>query len=303
MKTALVIPTYNPAYYTQELLESLQEQSLQPDELLIIDSGSIDNSLAKYSAAGFVLHKINDTDFDHGGTRQLAIEMNLDIEVIIFMTQDALFADQHSLEKLLSAFDDDNVGAAYGRQLPRKGAEPFETHARIFNYPSESRIKSLADSKDLGIKTCFMSNSFAAYRTSSLQQIGGFPEKNIVSEDTYVAAKLLVAGWKIKYCADAAVYHSHNYTIRQEFQRYFDLGVFHSREPWIRSLFGQAEGEGKKFVLSQLAFLKTKNIWLIPSALLRTAFKYLGFRLGLYEAYLPNKLKMWLSMQSNYWMN
>lgn len=298
----LAVPTLNPEN-AEGFVEGYNTQSLQPLKLLILDSHSDAQTRNVFERCGAEILLIEPAEYDHGSTRQLAVDCCAqNVDFIVFMTQDALFADQHSLEKLLSAFDDDNVGAAYGRQLPRKGAEPFETHARIFNYPSESRIKSLADSKDLGIKTCFMSNSFAAYRVPSLRQIGGFPKKNIVSEDTYVAAKLLVAGWKIKYCADAAVYHSHNYTMKQEFQRYFDLGVFHSREPWIRSLFGQPEGDGRKFVISQLTFIKTENVWLIPSALLRSAFKYLGFKLGFYEAYLPNKLKMWLSMQTNYWI-
>jgi rhamnosyltransferase len=185
--------------------------------------------------------------------------------------------------------------------LPRKSAGPIEAHARLFNYPPESLLKSSADIPSLGIKAAFISNSFAAYRCSALREVHGFPMNTIVSEDTYVAAMMIEAGWKIKYCADAAVYHSHNYTMTQEFQRYFDLGVFHSREPWIRGRFGHAEGEGRKFVLSKLTFLRKKNKWLIPSALLRTVIKYLGFRLGFCEAYLPIKLKVWLSMQKNYW--
>jgi rhamnosyltransferase len=88
----------------------------------------------------------------------------------------------------------------------------------------------------------------------------------------------------------------------QEFQRYFDLGVFHSREPWIRSRFGQAEGEGRRFVLAQLSFLLKKHVFLIPSALLRTVIKYLGFRLGFCEEHLPNQFKIWLSMQKHYWI-
>ena len=302
MKTALVIPTYNPKFHAQAFLKSLHGQSLQPNVLLLVDSGSDDDALTEYATAGFVIHKIDTIDFNHGGTRQLVVNMLFDVDVIILMTQDAHLINNISLERLVCAFEDDAVGAAYGRQLPHKDANPIESHARIFNYLSESQTKSLEDCKQLGIKTCFMSNSFAAYRCSALQQVGGFPEHNIVSEDTYVAAKMLETGWKIKYCADATVYHSHSYTMMQEFQRYFDLGVFHSREPWIRSLFGQAEGEGKRFVLSQLAFLLKENVFLVPSALLRTVFKYFGFRLGLCEAYLPNRLKMWLSMQKNFWM-
>lgn len=300
----LVIPTLNAASSAKDFIRTLQSQTIQPQTLLVLDSHSSDNTRELFECAGANILQIDPLEFDHGATRQFAAESCAhSTNIVVFMTQDAMLADDKSLENLIDAFDDERVSAAYGRQLPRKDAHPIDVHARIFNYPPESQIKSLEDGKPLGIKTCFMSNSFAAYRCSALQQIGGFPENNIVSEETYVAAKMLEAGWQVKYCADATVYHSHNYTMRQELQRYFDLGVFHSREPWIRSRFGRAEGEGKRFVLSQLAFLKKEHVFLMPSALLRTAFKYLGFRLGFCEAYLPTKLKMWLSMQKHFWVN
>ena len=273
----LCVLTYKPVRWVERLIESIRQQTLRPDKLLVVDTESEDRSSMRFQSIAAEIYTVNPRDFDHGGTRQLGLSECRPADVIVFMTQDAIIAESDSLEKLVRAFDDERVGAAYGRQLPRKDANPIEEHARIFNYPPESQFKCLEDSERLGIKTCFLSNSFAAYRRSALEEVGGFPKKNIVSEDTYVSAKMLEAGWMIKYCADATIYHSHNYSMFQEVQRYFDLGVFHSREPWIRSRFGQAEGEGKRFVLSQLNFLLKKSVLLIPSVLLRTIFKYVGF--------------------------
>lgn len=301
-KLILVLPTLNAASAAEEFIQTLQSQTLRPHSLLVLDSNSTDSTREIFKHCGADVLLIEPATFDHGSTRQLVVNKYAhDSDILVFMTQDAMLASDASLENLINAFCDESVGAAYGRQLPNKEANPIETHARLFNYPAESHIKGFEDRKQLGIKTCFMSNSFAAYRCSALQQVGGFPENNIVSEETYVAAKMLESGWQIKYCADATVYHSHNYTIRQEFQRYFDLGVFHSREPWIRSHFGQAEGEGTRYVLSQLSFLMKEHMPLIPPALLRTVFKLFGFRLGFCNAYLPCKLKTWLSMQKHYW--
>lgn len=42
----------------------------------------------------------------------------------------------------------------------------------------------------------------------------------------FMAARMIQAGYKIAYCAEASVRHSHNYTPKQEFQRYFDTGYF-----------------------------------------------------------------------------
>ena len=153
----------------------------------------------------------------------------------------------------------------------------------------------------LGIRTAFVSNSFAAYRRSALEAVGGFPSRCIVSEDTFVATRMLLAGWKIAYRADAKVYHSHCYNYAQEFQRYFDIGVFHAREPWVMKNLGGAEGEGRRFWSSEMRFLVNRAPHLILSACLRTVIKYLGFRVGLSEKYLPLPLKRRLSMQESFW--
>ena len=102
------------------------------------------------------------------------------------------------------------------------------SRARSFNYPATSRLKGLADAPELGIKVSFISDTFAAYRPAVLKEIGGFPTDVILGEDTYVASKMVLAGWLNAYVADAQVYHSHNYTIVREFKRYFDTGVFHA---------------------------------------------------------------------------
>jgi rhamnosyltransferase len=191
--------------------------------------------------------------------------------------------------------------AAYGRQLPRPGAGPFEAHARLFNYPDRSEVRSMEDAKRLGIKACFFSDSFAAYRLDALEQVGGFPERAIVGEDVIVAAKLLKAGWKIAYVADACVYHSHDLTPLQEMRRYFDIGVFHARESWILREFGKPEGEGLRFLRSELRYLWQHAPWRIPESFLRAALKYFGYRLGRAERWLPLGLKRWLSLQKHFW--
>ncbi|MCK4537042.1 MAG: glycosyltransferase family 2 protein, partial [Desulfuromonadales bacterium] len=251
--------------------------------------------------SGFEVVEIANSEFDHGGTRQMGVGLLSDCDIIICVTQDAILADENALENIVACFSDEKVGAAYGRQLPRIGAEPFEAHARLFNYSPENVIKTFADRRELGIKTVFISNSFAAYRKKALAEVGGFPVNAILSEDTFVAAKMLLTDWKVAYCADATVYHSHDYTFRQEFKRYFDVGVFHGRESWIREQFGQAEGEGLRFMASEISYLWPKHAYLIPSSLLRCLFKYLGYKLGSREQYLPLSMKVKMSMNLNYW--
>jgi glycosyltransferase involved in cell wall biosynthesis/GT2 family glycosyltransferase len=300
-KTALCIPTLNPGRDAVNLIAALAAQILKPAIFLVIDSGSDDGSSEAFSRAGAQAHSIDPREFNHGGTRQLAVDQLDDADFIIFLTQDAIPADPQSFKNLIECFADPEIGAAFGRQLPRNGAGPIEAHARVFNYPASSRITTFSDRARLGIKTTFMSNSFAAYRRADLVAVGGFPSDLIMGEDTYVAAKLLLAGKKVAYCADATVFHSHDYRLMEEFRRYFDAGVLHARQPWIRRNFGGAENEGLRFVKSELGYLFRRNPLLIPSALLRSLYKLVGFQLGLHEDKLTLSLKRRLSMFPPYW--
>ena len=240
-------------------------------------------------------------EFNHGGTRQRMASDNPDYDIYIYMTQDAYLDEPYAIERMAAAFQDCKVGAVCGRQLPHLNATLLSKHARYFNYPESVQVKSFDDKKLFGIKTAFMSNSFSGYRGKALREVGGFPENVILSEDMYVTAKMLLAGWKIAYAGDAICRHSHNYTLMEEFHRYFDIGVFHAREPWIREQFGGAGGEGLRYAKSELAFLGLSRCYLWPAAILRNVIKLLAYKLGQQERYLPNHLKKKLGMYKGYW--
>jgi rhamnosyltransferase len=302
MKTILCIPTLNAGSALADLITALRQQIWQPDTLLVIDSGSSDDTVPVFIEAGAQIHRIDKSEFDHGGTRQLALELLPDADIYIYLTQDAVPAHPEALSELISMFRDKTIGAVYGRQLPRTVATPIEAHARLFNYPEASQVRSLADAPQFGIKTVFFSNSFSAYRRTALQSVDGFPNNTIMGEDTCAVSKMLLAGWKVGYCASAMVFHSHDYQCGAEFRRYFDIGVLHARESWIRKAFGQARGEGLNYVRSELKYLMNNNeIGEIPSALLRTVLKFTGYQLGCMENRLPLELKIRLSMHKGFW--
>jgi rhamnosyltransferase len=268
---------------------------------MIMDSSSTDGTAELAYAEGFRVYSVPVTEFNHGGTRQLAVDLLPEAEVLVFLTQDALLKSRESIAALLKAFEDPGVGAAYGRQLPRMDAEPIGAHARLFNYPERSGIRALNSRRDMGLKTIFISNSFAAYRRTALLGVGGFPNGVIFGEDTITAARLLLGSWKIAYVAEAQVYHSHSYTWMQDFKRYFDIGVLHARESWLLKEFGSAGGEGGRFVRSELNYLWPRHWRLIPSALIRTVLKLLGYRLGRIEKKLSLGWKRRLSMHRGFW--
>lgn len=304
MKTQVIIPIYNPGNKFFRLLNMLNKQTCRDLHVLIIDSGTVsDEYVLNLMSLDATIIRIDSQTFNHGGTRQMGMERCPDADIYVFLTQDAILKDEHSIEYLVKAFDDESIGCAYGRQLPHKDANFFASIARETNYPPESSIRSFDSRTIYGMKTVFISNSFAAYRKSAMEEVGGFPTDTILSEDMYVAAKMLINGWKISYIADACVYHSHNYTIWQEFKRYFDIGVFHEREKWIRNTFGGAESSGFAFVKKELEAIVKKNPLFVFEMVIRDGMKFVGYRLGLNEKLLNNKIKRHISMTKRYWSN
>jgi rhamnosyltransferase len=302
-RVAVIIPTYNAAPHFDDLSEALAAQDgLDRQQVLVIDSSSCDGTPERFRRWGARVHMIRQEEFDHGGTRRLAAELAADAEFLIFLTQDALPVGEHSLRCLLSAFENPAVGMAYGCQLPRQRANGIERHARLMNYPPDvAEERSLHDRDKAGIKTVFCSDSFAAYRHAALHAIGSFPASAYFAEDQIVAGRMLLAGWKLAYRGTAKVIHSHDYTIAQDFKRYFDVGVFHARNPWLLREFGRAEGEGLRFVKSEMRHLWSTDRMRIPAALARSLFKYGGYRLGRLEHHFSSGVKQRLSMSAYYW--
>jgi rhamnosyltransferase len=300
LSIAVVVPTLNAAADWTRFAPPLLA-SVPADCVLIVDSSSTDETVKLARAAGFRVHSISRAEFNHGGTRQFAAELLPDAEILVFLTQDAVLAGHDAIARLLEPFSDRNVAAAFGRQLPRPGAGPIEAHARVFNYPSQSSVRSLESREQMGFKAIFISNSFSAYRREALMAVGGFPRDVIFGEDTITAAKLLLSGLKIAYVAEAQVYHSHHYSWSQDFKRYFDIGVLHAREDWLLKEFGGAGGEGGRFVRSELNHLWRNSPQDIPSALIRTTLKLVGYRLGRNESRISRRWKHRLSMHRGFW--
>ena len=301
MKIQVIIPIYRPDDKFLCLLQMIKKQSFPNLPVLLIDSGKGVPYVDEIKGMNVQVRTIDSSVFNHGGTRQWGIELCPEANVYVFLTQDAIPADAYAIENLVAAFDDKFVGCAYGRQIAHEQSGVFGKIARTFNYPSESYVYSLEDRKKRGIKTAFLSNSFAAYRKEAMQEVRGFPTNTILSEDMYVAAKMLLHQWRVAYVAQAVVYHSHDYTIAQEFSRYFDIGVFHAREAWIQREFGKAEGEGKRFVMTELRYILKHCPHRIWEMVLRDGMKLLGYRLGMHEDLLDNEMKRKLGMFSRYW--
>ncbi len=152
-------------------------------------------------------------EFNHGGTRQMGAEYAADANILIYLTQDAAPFGADAFAKLVQAFEDPKIAAAYGRQLPRENASPIEAHSRHFSYGESAVVRSWESRTNAGFKSIFFSNAFGAYRREALMSVGGFSRDVIFGEDTLVVARMHRAGWKTAYVADAMARHSHSYSI------------------------------------------------------------------------------------------
>lgn len=300
-RISVFIPTYNAGKLAEKFFSNLYNEIKENSniEVIIVDSGSKDCTIENAKHYGFIIYNICSSEFNHGGTRNKILELNNNSDIFIFLTQDALL-QQGAISEIVRCFDNNKIAAVYGRQIPHDDANPIAQHARLFNYKAQGYISNIDTVSKMGIKTVFMSNSFAAYRASTFKELGGFPSHTILCEDMFFAAKAVLAGYSIQYCSSAIVKHSHNYTAREEFRRYFDIGVFHASESWIKENFGGAGNEGKKFIISELNYLSRNNPLFIFQALLNNMAKLLGYKLGLNFKKLPKFCSKYFCMHKNY---
>lgn len=298
----VIIPAYHPGNEFTTLIKRLKKQTVSIHRIIVMNTEeSMWNKEWEKLSDAMEVHHLTKEEFDHGGTRARAAELS-DSDVMVFMTQDAMPADRELLAELLKALDqEENIAAAYARQLPNAECSFVERYTRAFNYPDTSLVKTKADLDKYGIKTFFCSNVCAVYKKDIYEKQGGFVRRTIFNEDMIYAGGLIQAGYGIAYAAEARVIHSHNYNCMQQFHRNFDLGVSQAEHPEIFEGV-PSEGEGMRLVKKTLAYLiHSGRIWLIPGFVLQCAGKYAGYLAGKKFRKLPKKFILWCTMSPNYW--
>ena len=245
--------------------------------------------------------RLEKQEFDHGGTRDMGIQMS-EVDVVLCMTQDAVPFRENLLESLMKTLEQDaNIAVVYGRQIAEKGSNILERYTRAFNYPSRSRVKSKSDLPRLGIKTYFCSNVCAAYRRDLYQKLGGFEKHIIFNEDMVFAAKAIQKGYSIAYDAEAIVRHSHEYTFKQLVRRNFDMGVSQACYPEIFKNV-KSESEGIRMLCRIMSELAERKAFLqMGKFIIESSLKYVGYQLGKHYKWLPGRMVMELTMNKEYW--
>ena len=165
------------------------------------------------------------TTFSHSLTREKAIRNYCTSDYVVLMSQDIIIKDDLAVSKLVNALNDEIV-YVYGRQICTN--KSIEKYIRAKNYPKESYVVSKDDVSKMQLKAFFASDAFSALDRNIFLKIGGYREVNtMMGEDMLYSKYIIDEGYKKAYVAEAEVEHSHKYTLKQLYKRYYDTGVFH----------------------------------------------------------------------------
>ena len=313
----VIIPVYKADKKLERLLAMLLQQTVRPARIIMMNTEAegftvsslrerVEKIAVKHDESSLLpveikIARVEKKEYDHGGTRNLAVKKYSDAPFFLCMTQDVIPADIFLIERLLHCFQEEKVGAAYARQLASEKASFTEQYLRLHNYGKESVKKTKEDKERLGIKTYMISNACAMYRRSRYDELGGFVTDTIFNEDMIFGAALINAGDAICYCAEAQVYHTHNYGLKTQFKRSFDLAVSQAEYPEV---FGKvsSEKEGLRYVKGAVQYCMSQKRYGDMIAFLADAVaRYGGFFLGKHYESLPEKAVLSFTLQPAYW--
>lgn len=286
----VIIPTFNAGESFAQGLEALKMQTVKPHQILIVDSQSNDGTVELAKRHNCQVTIIKQSDFGHGKTRNLAVSRS-QTQFFVFLTQDAVPADENMIAKLIKPMlSNPMIAICYGRQLPNVNARPLESLARQFNYPADSVLKTIDQIDEMGVKTFFCSNSCSAIRRSIFKELGGFDDNAITNEDMLFGAKAVLQGYSIYYAAEAKAYHSHNHSLTEVFSRNFKIGRFFAEN---KSTLPQTavRGYGLKMLNFGIhSFWQKRYLPGIIALFIELATKTIAYRFGyFYQLYLRKK--------------
>ncbi len=251
MKVEIICPLYNAASCVLKLHESLLAQkNVEIAKISYALTESRDNTEEILKSNNISYSLIKKAEFSHSLTRE-KIALQSQSDILVFISQDIEIADEHWLYNLVAPIINGEAAACYSRQISKYNN--IEKYTREKNYPEVSSIVSKDDVEKLGLRTFFFSDASSAVKTSVFKELNGYDQKKLpISEDMYLAYKIIMAGYSIKYCADSVVYHSHKFTLKQLYCRYYLTGMFMAQNSYLDQYGTTKTGGGMaKYILKR----------------------------------------------------
>ena len=278
----IIIPAYRPDEKLERSVVMLLAQKALPDRIRIMltsDDPEEISELQKKLGGGVRVEQVQKKVFSHGGTRQMGMD-GAGSDYVLFMTQDAVPCDESLTEELLTAVSKPGAAVAYARQIAFGNADSVEKFTRRFNYPTKSRTQTKKDLETIGVKAIFCSDTCAMYKRVLHKEIGGFDTNANFNEDGIFAYNALMKGYTVEYCAEAKVYHSHNMSLKEHFERNCTIALNQKAHPEIYGNL-RSESEGIRYIRTGLRFFMKKKKYRSAGKLLVTgAVRYIGYFCG-----------------------
>lgn len=280
MKISIICPLYNAKNYLKILHEKLLAQENIDSyevEIKYVLTECKDNTEELLKEINADYKKIKKEEFSHSKTRE-DMAFSIETDIIVFISQDVKMKNEKWLTNLVTPIIKGEAEASFSRQLPENNT--IEKYVREKNYPAQCRVVSKNDIDRLGVLTFFYSDASSAIKASVYKELNGYDGKRlIINEDMYLAEKLINAGYKIKYCADSEIYHSHVFTLKELYERYFDTGVFFKQNSQFLNYKSNESGMAlAKYVFKSA--LKEKNISVLINILPNFGARFIGNELG-----------------------
>jgi glycosyltransferase involved in cell wall biosynthesis len=211
----VVIRTLNESELIGTCLEVIRGQrSPHSVEVVVVDSGSTDSTVAIAEAHGVPVVHMPPGDFDYSKALNVGIE-SLAGELVISLSAHAIPLDEAWLDALTAPFQDPRVAGVVSRQLPWPDAPWREVQRLGWMFGEERRAYTSAEAQGL-----IFSNAASCVRRSVWREQ---PFTLPAAEDQEWAERVVAAGWTVVYEPAAAVHHSHAESPRAQARRLIDI--------------------------------------------------------------------------------
>lgn len=230
----VIIPAFNEAETLADTLESLQAQSRPPDEILVVDDCSTDDTPHVARRFGVTVVQPPSNTGSKAGAQNFALTQVRTSLVMAIDADTTLALD--AIEMLEPALTDPHVAAACGFVLPRRVRTMWERGRYIEYLFAFTFYKQLQDYYE---KPLISSGCFSMYRTSVLRAAGGWPTRTL-AEDMDLTWSYYEAGYRVRFIPQAVSYplEPHNATfMKRQLRRWSHGFVQNVRLHW-RGLLG-----------------------------------------------------------------
>lgn len=301
MNLTVICPLYNAENYISLLNKRILEQKIDKSDSLkvvYVLTESDDNTLSYLIDNNLKYELIKKDEFSHSLTREkMALKYAEDI--LVFISQDIIPKNNNWLKNLIAPIKDNECEASFSRQICKY--KNIEKYTREFNYKDESRVVSKGDVSRLGLYTFFYSDASSAIKVNVYKKLNAYDGKKLlINEDMYLAEKIIMNGFRIKYCSNSEIYHSHNFKLKDLFKRYFDTGVFFKTNNQFNGYSGNGNGISMVKYITKRA-IEDKNLSVLFRILPDFGARFIGSNLGKNYEILNKKLINRFTLNKEYW--